>query len=246
MRIRFSRALVILAAMSAFASACRLPSSSSLTSDDSIADDEIAASMGSAEAGASSSLSADLAEATGTAAKSLQPASWARASTTITVTALSQSLTVTWYAGLDGTGAVLGSGIGAVPAGALSAKIESTRSYKISGPARSGTTEVTADLIVDDPAATTGTIGISGGYTVSRSMELSSGQACDSSITHTVVYEISAVDGSIQKGGSATTQASFSINGGRTFTRSYAWTFDGQGEANLSTQRGTVITVSLQ
>lgn len=208
-------------------------------------DDEIASSMG-ADGGASMAVGEILAESTGIDALAAQIAPAAAKSTTVTIVAGTGTISVTYYDGYGGTGTALGTTPGEVPDGALSAVVESERTYSISGDVREGTTTITAQVIVDDIATTVGTWTLDGSLSITRSITLASGATVESEIEHTIDWVLSAADGSINDGGEATTTATVSVNGRAARERTYTWTFNGDGTATLTTSRGTSVEVTVE
>ncbi len=220
-------------------------SSSGTEGDDTMATDEVAASMGSAEAGASYVAASDIAELTGvSAAKSVVSARG-----TVTIVAGTRTITATYYDQLDGKGTVLGTTTspapGTIPVGTLSAKIASTRPYTVAGARGNSTVAVDSSIVVNNPRSTTGTWSISGTIIVSRDIALANGNEVATATTHTLNYSVSASNGSIQKGGTASTTATIKVNSGRSFSRSYSWVFSGDGSAMLTTQNGSIVTVTV-
>ncbi|HTX73845.1 MAG TPA: hypothetical protein VMC79_13525, partial [Rectinemataceae bacterium] len=113
-------------------------------------------------------------------------------------------------------------------------------------PHGNGSDTVISSITVNDIAATSGQKTVSGTVEVDRNVTLTNGTSVHTATVHQVQYGVSASDGSIQKGGTATTTCSIQINGGTTFTRTYSWVFEGNGSAVLTTERGTTVTVTVE
>lgn len=244
MKLRNLSALAVCAiAAAALLLSC---SGTSATSDDSLANSEVQASMSSTEAGADYTVTADLAEATGTAAKALSAPSGSEARATVTITAGKKTFAVAYYDGLDGEGNELGSTPGEIPAGTQSAVISSTRVFAVDASRGDSTVTVTSSYVVNNIAMTTGSWEIAGTVEVLRNITLANGTSVACDAIHTLDWGVSASDGTIEKGGSASTIATVQVNDGRSFDLGYEWDFQGDGTAVMTTDRGSTVTVTIE
>gem|GEM_PF-6721920 len=211
--------------------------SNGLSGNDSTADDQAAASMSSTEAGATYAVEGDVEE---TAAGTTQT------SATITIVIDPATYSVTYYDGLNGSGATLGTNPGTIPVLWKSAVVVSTRPYSVTAQHGDGSSVIKSSITINNLAASSGLYTIAGSVEVDRTVTLSNGTTITTKTMHTLSYSVSATSGAIQKGGTASTTCTASINGGSGFTRTYSWYFEGNGTAVLTTERGTTLTVTVE
>lgn len=193
------------------------------------ANDEVAAAMADAEGGATAILEDSV------------------AAISAETSAAAKSLTLTWDLSTPTISYEDDLGNVVAPASATRAVLSWTREGSFTGTRASGTSSTLSSLTFS--GLQTSTWSVTGSVVLERSTTSTNGRiVTEASLTHSLNLSLNGPGSGSSRliaGGSATTTGSFVVNGSQAFSRSYAWTFSGDGTATLKTATGTVVTVSV-